>query len=50
MHDHDHCNVYIFLFKHVVTGTELDEHEDEGLQEPIGPLSKSLPMKAIKLA
>jgi len=24
-------------FKHVATGTELDEHEDKGLLEPTGP-------------
>ena len=42
-----HDDVY---FKHVTIGTELDEHKDEGLPEPSGPLSKSVPMKAIELA
>jgi len=32
-------------FKFVAT-----EHEDEGLPEPTGPLSNSVPMKAIELA
>jgi len=34
----------------VATGAELDEHEDKGFPEPTGPLNKSVPMKAIKLA
>jgi len=38
------------LFKHVTTGTEPDKHEDEGLIEPTGLLSKSVPIKAIELA
>jgi len=29
------------LSVYVATGTKLDEHEDKGLPEPIGPLSKS---------
>jgi len=37
-------------FKHVVTGTEPDEHEDKGLPEPTGPLSNSVPINTIKLA
>jgi len=38
-------------FKCVATGTELDEHEDEGLLEPTGlALSKSVSTKATKLA
>jgi len=36
-------------FKHVATGIEPDEHKDEGLPEPTGPLHKSVPTKAIEL-
>jgi len=37
-------------FKHVATGTEPDEHKDEGLSEPTGPLSRYVLTKTIKLA
>jgi len=40
----------IKYFKHVATGTEPDEHKDERLPKLTGPLSKSVPMKAIELA
>jgi len=44
VHACNHRDVALYLS--VPTGTELDEHEDEGLSEPTGLLSKSVLVKA----
>jgi len=44
----EHVVIAMSIFKYfncVATGTELDEHKDEGLPEPTGLLGKSVPMK-----
>jgi len=37
-------------FNHITIGVKPDDHEDEGLLEPTGPLSEYVRMKAIELA